>query len=517
MEPVYFPYDIRRDITFYGLKITKIWIPIVGLIGASLLLLVDIPFLPILFKLLLLFLVPAALFVFFVFDVGEWIKKIKSFINEPPLRLPDSRGNEKSVQYMVDAKARPGGGPFLDNKDGYVGVILSVHPLPWESMPEDEKDLEIAAFRTALRRALGNKVYVSTYTEFDLELPRVDIERKALEWRTRFPVEGSPLRDLAEARLKKFSTDTRTVRPVSHIRLLWKPTNRDLPRKPRDEKERESLINEAYSAIIETFIGNLYSGGINCKIFGAEAARDIASRQLNPADWRRVAPVSNTCWESRLAVQQKQESYSQDKVTEVEKKIGNNINLVVVVTFEKGAKTKPVTLTITEKLLEQGYSISLVDADIHSPGSINSELGIDDLSVGDWRTMPGTDNATAPAKGLMFWGLSNSVYSVELSRSALWRVIEEARKWSHVQIIHLGENEGALPLLSGKAKVIVVTGQEPSNIKMPLKISQTGTILVAENDEQARVSTRNYRARKCYVLGKDIDLLVDYVVGGVND
>lgn len=507
MEPVFFPYDVRRDITFYGLKITKIWIPIAGLIGAALLLLLDIPFIPILMKLLLLLLIPAALFVFFVFDVGQWVKRIRSFINEPPLRLPDSRGHEKSIQSLVKAKARPGGGPFLDYPDRCVGVVMSVQPFPREVMPEDEKSLEITAFKAALTRVLGNNVKVSIYTDFDLELPRVELEKKALEWRTRFP-KGSRLRELAEARLSKFREENaRTVKPVSHIRLLWQPGNRDFPRKPKDEKERDSLIAAAYSVIIETFAGNLEAGGINCRILGAEAARDIVSRQLNPADWRRVAPISNTCWESRLASQRKesQEDISPDEAVTLPGAI-TNTNLAVVVTFEKGTETKPVTLAIIEKLINAGYSVSLIDADIHSPGSMSNELGISDYI--DWRQLPGP---ASPQKGLTYWGLSNDVFSVELSRPALLKVIEEAQKWSHVQIVHLGSNESSLSHL-GNDRVIVVAGQGQPDIKTPLKFSKTGAVLVTE-EENVKQATHKYRVRKCFALYRDIEFLAEFASG----
>lgn len=515
MQPVVFPYDVRHDITFYGLKITKIWIPILGLVGSALLFAVDVPFLSVMFKLLLMVLVPAALFVFFVFDMGQWIKRFRDFIKEPPLRLPDSRGKEGSVQSLIDVKARRSGGPFLDYKGGSVGVIMSVEPLPWDVMTEDDKTVEVSTFQAALSRALGNNLVVSIYIDFDLELPRVEIERKALEWRTRFPV-GSPLRSLAEARLAKFGEETssfRPVKPVDHIRLLWKPTNRDLPRRPRDEKEKEALVAMAFSSLIETFTGNLSAGGIHSKVLGAEAARDMVSRQLNPADWRRVAPVANTDWESRLSRQPasvKEEPETPGAGAKEERAGRAGTNLITVVTFEQGTETIPVTLELVDKLLQGGHSVSLIDADIHSPGSLNVDLGLTGLAV-DWRTASGAgDAALTPHKGLMYWGLSNEVFSVELSSASLWRVINEAGRWSHVTLVHLGENEAALANLIGKAKVVAVAGNDRPEMNTALKFSKAGARLVTLNEQAAQLAAKNYRVKKCLVLERDIGHLVDF-------
>jgi len=513
LHPVTFPYDVRHDITFYGLKITKIWIPIAGLIGSGVLLVVDVPFLSVLFKLLLMALVPVALFVFFVFDTGQLIKRFRDFIKEPPLRLPDSRGPKGSLQALIDVKARRSGGPFLDYKGDSMGVIMSVEPLPWDVMTEDDKVVEVSSFQTALSRALENNVVVSIYIDFDLELPRVEMERKALEWRTRFPV-GSPLRALAEARLAKFSEDAfRPVKPVDHVRLLWKPTNRDLPRKPRDEKERDALIAMAFSSLIETFTGNLSAGGIHCKVLGAEAARDMVSRQLNPADWRRVAPVANTDWESRLARQPAavviEEPETPDASGAKEERAGRaGTNLITVVTFEQGTESIPVTLELVEKLLQGGYSVSLIDADIYSPGSLNPHLGVIGPPT-DWRTasQPG-EAALTPHKGLMYWGLSSEVFSVELS--SLWRVINEASRWSHVTLVHLGENEAALANLIGKAKVVAVAGRDYPEMNTALKFSKAEARLVALNEQAAQLAAKNYRVKKCLVLDKDIRYLVDF-------
>jgi len=520
LQPVTFPYDVRHDITFYGLKITKIWIPILGLVGSALLFAVDVPFLSVMFRLLLMVLVPVVLFVFFVFDMGQWIKRLRDFIKEPPLRLPDSRGKEGSVQSLIDVKARRSGGPFLDYKGGYGGVIMSVEPLPWDVMTADDKTVEVSTFQAALSRALGNNMVVSIYIDFDLELPRVEIERKAMEWRTRFPV-GSPLRSLAEARLAKFSEDTssfRPVKPVDHVRLLWKPTNRDLPRRPRDEKEKEALVAMAFSSLIETFTGNLSAGGIHSKVLGAEAARDMVSRQLNPADWRRVAPVANTDWESRLAkqpaaVKEEPKTKTPGAGAKEERAGRADTNLITMVTFEQGTETIPVTLELVDKLLQGGYSVSLIDADIHSPGSLNVEFGVTGLPA-DWRTASGAGEAAlTPHKGLMYWGLSSEVFSVELSSASLWRVINEAGRWSHVTLVHLGENEDALANLIGKAKVVAVAGQDCPEINMALKFSKAGARLVTLNEQDAQLAAKNYRVKKCLVLDRDIGHLVDFASG----
>lgn len=516
MRPVAFPYDVRHDVTFYGLKITKIWIPVLGLVGSAALFVVDVPFLSLMFKLLLMVLAPLALFVFFVFDVGQWIKKLRGFVREPPLRLPDSRGKEGSLQSLIDAKARRSGGPFLDYKGGYVGVIMSVEPLPWDVMTGDDKTVEVSAYQTALSRALENNVLVSIYIDFDLELPWVEMERKAMEWRTRFPA-GSPLRALAEARLAKFGEDTfRPVKPVNHVRLLWKPANRDLPRKPGDDKEREALVAMAFSSLIETFTGNLAAGGIHSKVLGAEAARDMVSRQLNPADWRRVAPVANTDWESRLARQPaavKEEPKTPGAGTGEERAGRAGTNLITMVTFEQGTETVPVTLELVDKLLQGGHSVSLIDADIYSPGSLNVEFGVTGLPA-DWRTASRAGEAAlTPHKGLMYWGLSDEVFSVELSSASLWRVIDEAGRWSHVTLVHLGENEAALANLIGKAKVVAVAGRDCPEMNTALKFSKAGARLVALSEQAAQLAAGNYRVKNCLVLDRDIGRLVDFATG----
>jgi hypothetical protein len=526
LRPVTFPYDVRHDITFYGLKITKIWITVLGLVGSALLFAVDVPFLSLMFKLLLMVLIPVSLFIFFVFDMGQWIKRLRDFMKEPPLRLPDSRGKEGSVQSLIDVKARRSGGPFLDYKGGYVGVIMSVEPLPWDVMTEDDKTVEVSTFQAALSRALENNMVVSIYTDFDLELPRVEIERMALEWRTRFPV-GSPLRSLAESRLAKFTDEDassfRPVKPMAHVRLLWKPTNRDLPRRPRDEKEKDALVAMAFSSLIETFTGNLSAGGIHCKVLGSEAARDMVSRQLNPVDWRRVAPVANTDWESRLARQPaavKEELKTPGAGAKEERAGRAEANLVTIVTFEQGAGTETisVTLELVDKLLQSGYSVSLIDADIYSPGSLNAEFGVTELPS-DWRTaLRAGEAALIPHKGLMYWGLSNDVFSVELSSSSssnLWRVINEAGRWSHVTLVHLGENEATLANLIGKAKVVAVACRDCPEMNTALKFSfsKAEARLVTLNEQTAQLVAKNYRVKKCLVLDRDIEDLVDFACG----
>jgi len=513
MEPAVFPYDVRHDISFYGLKISKLWIPITGLVGAAFLFLLDIPFLPLMFKLLLLVLAPFFLFVFFVFDVGQWVKKIREFTKESTLRLPDNRGGENSLQSLIGAKARQGGGPFLDYK-GYVGILIAVDPLPWEAMTQEDRTMEVGSYQMALSRALVRNIIVSIYTDFDLELPRVEIERKALEWRTRFP-EGTRLRALAESRLAKFRDSSfRPVKPVYYIRLLWKPTNRDLPRKPLDESEKDSLTAVAFSSLIDTFTGILSNGGIKCMILGAEAARDIVSRQLNPTDWRRVAPVTNTCWEGRLALQQnfskiisKEDDEDNDRGLD-----DTNLNLVAVVSFEKGLETKLITLHIAENLVKAGYSVSLIDADINYPGSMNAEFGIADMPA-DWRSLQSLDRALTPYQGLIYWGLSKEFFSVELNRTSFLKVIEEARKWSHVQIVHLGENEGSIHFLAGKAKVITVAGKAQPDVNTALKFSKNGALLVSLNEKDATIAAKNYRTKRCLVLERDIEYLVNFASG----
>ena len=548
MEPVYFPHDVRHDITFYGLKLSRIWIPIAGLIFAIAIFAVDIPLIGIMSKMFLLIAIPVALFLFFVLDLGGVIKKMKKFSAEPAVRLPDSRGGNKSVQDLCGIQA--GAGPFFIFPRGYLGVVLTMTPPPWEVLTHERRSTVVSAYQAALARTVENNAMVSVYIDFDLELPRAEIERKAMEWRSRFPV-GSGLREIAEARLDHFMSGISNVKPVSIVRILWRPVAGDLPRRPRNKEEKETFAAMVFSDMIETFVAELAQGGIATRVLGPEAVRDHAARQLNPADWRRIAPVSGTDWESRYKkqgkprekqdnAQSKKQSYSKGITGALQKTLskgqancedtctdtGSTINgskliknkVVFVTTFEPGLDVSDITLHLVHAILREGMTLSLIDADSRYPGRLNELIRTEDIRE-DWRVADNlADAAVTPTKGVVYWGLSSHSYSIAVDHSQFSRVIDEAAKWSHIVLVHLGDNQEALTLAeSTSIRVVAITNGSEPVLGKTLRFSRLNACLVAPIGEVAASGRRNYHVKRCLVLDNDNDELVDFAIGRRQD
>jgi hypothetical protein len=293
LDPVFFPADVRRDVSVFGVRVGLLWIPAVGLFAGFLLFAYLPPWFPVLPRFLALVLPPAALFLALAARADVLWKKLRAYRREPALRLPDARGGPASLQSLVPASARED--TFvLEFSDGSRGAVLLVVPPPWEALTGSEKAAAVAAFGAALSRAAVAEAEVCVCLDADADLPREEWERMAARWRAACP-EGSGLRKIAEARLTYWRALS-PPKPEASVRIRWKPYDAALPRKPRDAADREELARRTLADIVSGFAAELERSGARVRVLGAEGVRDLAARQIHPLDWRRVAPPRGADW-----------------------------------------------------------------------------------------------------------------------------------------------------------------------------------------------------------------------------
>lgn len=468
MRPVFFPADVRQDISVFGVRVGLLWIPVLGLFAGFLLFAYLPPWFPILPRFLALVVPPAALFVALAARADVLWKKLRAYRREPALRLPDARGGPGSLQSLVSASAA--GDTFaLEFEGGRRGAVLSVTPAPWEAMTEGEQTAAVAAFGAALSRAGVAGAEVTVYLDVEADLPRSEWERKEARWRASFP-EGSGLRRIAEARLAHFRAQVRP-KPEAAVRIVWKPYDAALPRKPGDEADREALVRQALADLVSGFAAELERSGAKVRVLGAEAVRDLAARQIHPLDWRRLAPVPGTGWLDSAGGRDEAE---EEKARAHTARPGRGLlprfrrsaspgkeergaattappagaRVVAVVAASEAGRREAAKLALR---IARNLGLPLVDADPR--GFVAEETGLEEDTAArfDWRFNPRGGGVALPG-GVRLWPLSGRLFAVGDYSGALREVLAEAGEGAAV--VNLGT--GALPGWLEAARTVAV-------------------------------------------------------------
>lgn len=465
MQPVFFPADVRQDISVFGVRMGLLWIPALGLFAGFILFVYLPPGFPVLPRFLILVVPPLALFFFLAARVDVLWKKFRAYRKEPALRLPDARGGQRSFQSLVSASTVEDSF-ILNFDDGSKGTVLSIIPIPWEVMTEGDQMSAVAAFGSALTRASMAGAEVTVYLDVDADLPRAEWDRQEARWRRSFP-EGSGLRKLAEARLAHFRTSVRP-RPEASIRIKWRPYDASLPRKPRDEAEREVLARRAVADLVSGFAAELERSGARVRVLGAESVRDLAARQVHPLDWRKLVPVTGTDWldtptgssgkkGSAIGIKKsfvsrfRRGGASRGRVEEKAAAPQVQVKVIAVAAMSEAGRKEAARTAL--KVAER-EGLPLVDAD--PQGFLARETGIGEDTAGrfDWRFNPDSGGITLPG-GLRFWPLSGRLFGVGDYSGNLREILEGAGS----AVVNLGTGtlpEGIIP----EAVIAVVTSEQ---------------------------------------------------------
>ncbi|NHM28032.1 hypothetical protein G7K71_13805 [Desulfofundulus sp. TPOSR] len=446
MQPVFFPADVRQDVSVFGVRVGLLWIPVLGLFAGFLLFAYLPPGFPVLPRFLILVVPPLALFFFLAARVDVFWKKFRAYRKEPSLRLPDARGGPGSFQSLVSASAAEETF-ILEFDDGSRGAVLSVVPAPWEVMTEGDQTSAVAAFGAALSRVGVADAEVTVYLDTDADLPRAEWERKEARWRSAFP-EGSGLRRIAEARLAHFRGLER-AKPRAAVRVRWKPYDAALPRKPKDDADRKALVRRAVADLVSGFTAELERSGAKVRVLGAEAVRDLAAKQVHPLDWRRIAPVTGTDWLGGARGEEMRDrtragTTGSGLLSRFRRGRAGGVEVVprmkprviaVAAASEAGLREAAKTaLRIAER-----ESLSLADADPR--GFAASEAGLEEDTAArfDWRFNPGGGGLTLPS-GVRLWPTSGRLFAVGDYSGTLREILSES---GEAIVVNLGT--GTLP------------------------------------------------------------------------
>jgi len=293
VNPVDFPADVREDIKLFGIVETRHLMYLVPAI-ALIMVLFLVPGIPIGFKLVVMVFLPMFLVFYLSFGVGRSMAKRRAFSAQPTLLLAkQSDDREPALQSIVRVQSCDE--PYVVMEDKTISVLVEAQPGSWSVNTDSGRQLLVDSWQSVLRRASLAGVLVAVYCDFLPHLPR-----REWAWReTAFSGLPTGLAQVLESRLdlhKQLSREGRAREWVYIVRFSVDPWEMAFSRRPKSAEERTNLAKKTLLSLVGEAQNVLQSAGVSCVVLGAEAARDVLSRQLNPVKYQEYGPVKSTGW-----------------------------------------------------------------------------------------------------------------------------------------------------------------------------------------------------------------------------
>jgi hypothetical protein len=292
MQPVDFPADAREDIKLFGIvemAHLKYIAPAIVFVMVSFL----IP-IPIQAKLFFMVAVPLFLILFLSLGVGKFTKKRKRFVGQSALRLAKQSKTDDNIQSLISVVSIDE--PYIIMQDKSISVLIQLTPTSWHVNTDSSRQYAVDIWQSVLRRASQAGVSVSAYCDFLPHLPRQ-------EWANHETMALALLPGLcavSQARLRTFRELARVgqAREWCYVlRLACDPREMSFSRRPKNSDERAHLARKSLLTLTGEVQAALAGTGASAMLLGAEAARDVLSRQISPAKYQGFSPVRSTVWE----------------------------------------------------------------------------------------------------------------------------------------------------------------------------------------------------------------------------
>jgi len=296
-KPVYFPEDIRPDVALFGPVTVPHLLQMVPFWAIAFVLFAFLP-VSLLGRLLIVAGIGGFGTLLVLANLPRWVAILRRYLKSPRTwigdRPPGSPGAGHSLTGLSQVAALHG--PFLEYADGTWGAILEVASPPWEQLPPEERDLLQGAFELCLRRAAQAKVTLTVFAEVLPDLIPEELQRQDARLAAWQPDSG--LARLAAARLNHHRAwAARQARRVCyHLRVAASPGQIELPRRPRDRQDRRLLMKEFLRQTLSGLSFELQRAGLQPVALSADAVRDVAARQVDPATWREAPPPAAPDW-----------------------------------------------------------------------------------------------------------------------------------------------------------------------------------------------------------------------------
>lgn len=292
-EQVAFPADIREDAAFLGVRmgdVLKIILPaiVVG-IGFAML-----P-LPVLLRLFFFIGIPAGAIVWIAADIPGQIRRRKRYRTEPAEYSFSPSAKQKGMANLVTVKDFYG--PFIEFADQSLAVVLRLDSTPWITMGDGEADaVAFQGFRMVLRDAYMAGAEILITQDAGRQLLRYEWDRQEQEYTKRFT--ESPALSFALDRVNHHRNLEMSRGEECHLRIRLSPREVEFARKPDSPEEQREILAEMLTDLIESIMKDLAPYYIASAVLGAEAVRDLATRQLNPIEYQRQAYQTDVPWRS---------------------------------------------------------------------------------------------------------------------------------------------------------------------------------------------------------------------------
>ncbi len=215
-------------------------------------------------------------FLFAVLDGPTRLRIGRAYRRRPRERAPF---REERIEDWLAGVSLNGSGR-IGLPDGSLAAALELSPPPWVLLSEEERTLTGRAFETAAEQALLAGIEVRWIIESTADLARQEFERQRRLARQAPP--GLARIILARAaHHEALGRQGKALRCPAYLILTARPGS-------RQEERLEQALADAEAALRQARIGTAR--------LGPEAVRDLAWRQLCPADHERSEPPVGVEW-----------------------------------------------------------------------------------------------------------------------------------------------------------------------------------------------------------------------------